>query len=142
MLYSGSLLNIGLKTLLIDDIKSANSIGLYLRQNGVIASDAPDPYFYQIVRDWPNAQTALRYPPPTKWEALFLDNHLDVDRHDDHTGIQLCQWLRSNPYFLPKEIFFCSFDGRSDKLMYDIMLPVYMDSLCKGYHLSRPITEA
>ena len=141
MLYVGNQITPNLKTLLIDDIKTPTTIGLYLRQNGVISNDAPDPYFYHCARKWPDADHSLRYPPPGKWDALFLDNHLDVDRHDDHLGTQLCQWLRANPYFLPKEVFFISFDGRSEVEMYNILLPVYMESKKKNLHLYRPITD-
>ena len=141
MLYHGNLLTPDLKTVLIDDIKTAPTVGNYLRQNAVIPINAPDPYFTICARDWNHAQHVLRYPPPGKWDALFLDNHLDVDRHDDHLGTQLCQWLRANPYFLPKEVFFISFDGRSEVEMYNILLPVYMESKKKNLHLYRPITD-
>lgn len=140
MLYEGESLTPDLKVLLIDDLKTANVIGHYLRHEHVIVSNAPDPYFTLAARDWPAANHALRYPPPTKWDVLFLDNHLDVDRHDDHLGIQLCQWLVSNPYFLPREIYLVSFDGRSDKAMYEILSKVYMASMKPNFHVFKPIT--
>lgn len=140
MLYTGDNITLGLQVLCIDDIKGTTVIGHYLRQQGVINASAPDPYFTLVARNWDTANQALRYPPPVKWDALFLDNHLDVDRHDDHIGLQLCEWLRSNPYFLPREVFFISFDGKSDMLMFDTLSKVYMNGKV-GYHLWHPITE-
>ena len=141
MLYNGSLITPNLNVLLIDDIKTESVIGPYIRQQGVVDQQAPDPYFTHTARRWDPAMQALRYPPPNKWHALFLDNHLEVDRHDDHLGVQICEWLRVNPYFLPKEIFLISFDGPSDKLMYDILSKVYTKTLKKNLHVYKSIVD-